>query len=80
VPGRINRHKAELFFGSEAIPGLLDDWKKYGAESFTFEMLDPLEGEYDTDSARLDDLKLLERIWLEKCSPFGDNGYNTLEP
>ena len=29
------------------------------------------------EAALKEDLKLLERIWLEKCEPYGENGYNT---
>jgi group I intron endonuclease len=78
VKARINRHKAEIFFaGNHVIPGLLADVKEYGAENFTFEVIEILDGEYESDAALLEDLKLLEQIWLEKCEPFGDNGYNT---
>ena len=79
VTARINRHKAEFAFGSEKIPGLLDDWNKYGEENFTFDVLEVLEGEYDSDAALKEDLVLLEQIWIEKYNPFGDNGYNALE-
>lgn len=79
VAGRINRHKAEFFFGSEGIPGLLADWNEYGGENFTFEVLEVLDGEYESDAALKEDLHLLERLWLEKCDPFGNKGYNVRE-
>lgn len=66
VNARINRHKASLFFGSEEVPELGPDWKKYGQESFTFEVLEVLEGEYDSDDERKNDLTLLERMWTDK--------------
>jgi group I intron endonuclease len=77
VTGRINRHKAEFFFGSEKITGLLEDWKNYGEENFTFDVLELLDGEYESEAELRGDLRLLEQMWLEKCSPFDDKGYNT---
>ena len=80
VTARINRHKAEFtFVGSHQNPKLLADVKEYGRENFTFEVLEVLDSEYESDAALLEDLKLLERMWLEKCSPFDANGYNTRE-
>ncbi|MHB9031274.1 MAG: GIY-YIG nuclease family protein [Candidatus Latescibacterota bacterium] len=77
VNARINRHKAGFaFLDSHEMPGLIEDVKKYGAESFTFEALETLEGEYDSDTALREDLKLLEQMWLEKCDPYDGRGYN----
>ena len=77
IQARINRHKTELQFHSGKFPGLAEDSVKYGADSFEFEILETLDGEYETDAALQDDLKLLEEMWLEKCEPYDDKGYNT---
>jgi group I intron endonuclease len=80
VNARINRHKAEFaFIDTHMVSRLLADVKQYGKDVFTFEVLELLEGEYETDAERREDLKILERIWLDKCRPFGENGYNTPE-
>jgi group I intron endonuclease len=79
VEARINRHKAELGFGSEGIPGLQADWNKYGSEKFTFDVLEVLDDEYESDRELKEDLRLIEQLWLEKCKPFGDKGYNERE-
>lgn len=77
VNARINRHKAGFaFIDSHENPKILPDLKAHGKDSFVFEVLEVLEGEYETDAALREDLKLLEQMWLEKCDPFGDNGYN----
>ncbi len=77
VQSRINRHKAGFaFLDSHENPNLIADGKKYGAENFIFGILETLEGEYEFDAALREDMKLLEQMWLEKCEPFGDNGYN----
>ena len=71
VNARINRFKAELAFGNGNNLGfpkeLHDDLKQYGPESFTFEVLEVLDGEYESDAARLEDLNILEQMWQEKC-------------
>jgi group I intron endonuclease len=78
VNARINRHKAGFaFLDSHEMPALIADVKKYGADAFTFEVLETLEGEYDSDAELREDLKLLEQMWLEKCEPFDERGYNT---
>jgi group I intron endonuclease len=84
VNARINRHKQSFalldsFSDNFEIPSMVADVKTYGLENFTFEVLETLDGEYDTDDALKEDLKLLEQLWLEKCNPFGNKGYNIQE-
>ncbi len=77
VNARINRHKAGFaLFDKHEIPELIADVRQYGRENITFEVLETLDGEYDSDAALKEDLKLLEQMWLEKCEPYGDRGYN----
>jgi group I intron endonuclease len=74
---RINRHKQSFASLDQfEIPDLIADVKTYGQENFTFEVLETLDGDYDSDDALKEDLKLLERMYLEKCEPYGDRGYN----
>lgn len=77
IPSRINRHKAEFEFNSGNIPALLADGRKYGSENFEYEVLETLDDDYETTTALMDDLKLLEQMWLDKCEPYDDKGYNT---
>ncbi len=76
IPGRINRHKFELKFGSEGIKDLLEDYKKYGEENFSFEILDQLKPKDDPLYNYTEDIKILEELWIEKLQPFGEKGYN----
>ena len=76
IPGRINRHKFELEHGSEGVQDLLEDYKKYGPDNFSFEILDQLEPKEDPEYNYTEDLLVLEELWLEKLQPFGDKGYN----
>lgn len=76
LPGRINRHKFELKFGSEQITGLLDDYKKFGEENFSFEIIDKLEPKEESGYDPRGDLAELEHLWIEQLQPFGERGYN----
>jgi GIY-YIG catalytic domain len=55
-----------------------DEYSKYGAENFVFEILDQLEPKDDPAYDYTGDLKVLEELWLEKLRPYGENGYNEL--
>lgn len=81
VNARINRHKAGFaFLDKHELPALIADVKAYGRDSFSFDVVELLGGEYESDTAMLDDLALLERMWLETCQPYGEKGYNTPVP
>ena len=43
LQAKINRHKAELIFGSHRNSELLNEWKAFGESSFEFEVLDELD-------------------------------------
>ena len=76
LPGRINRFKFGLKYGAESNRELLEDYKKYGEENFTFEILDELKPKEDPEYNYTEDLNVLEEMWIEKLQPFGENGYN----
>lgn len=52
------------------------EWNEFGADAFTFEVLEVLKkpetGYFDEVGA----LKKLKRKWLEQLQPFGEKGYN----
>ncbi|MFC1607266.1 GIY-YIG nuclease family protein [Candidatus Latescibacterota bacterium] len=81
VNARINRHKAEIAFNNENNPGFTKefsrDLKQFGPESFSFMVLEVLDGEYESDAAIREDLKILEQMWQEKCGPSTSNVLNT---
>ncbi len=59
------------------IAALQAEWKSFGAEAFTIEILEEVK---QTDAPYFnveDELTLLEDIWLEKLGPYCDRGYNT---
>lgn len=76
LQARINRHKFELKFGSEAIKELQEDYNKYGEENFTFEIIDELKPKDEPGINYKEDIEVLEQLWLEKLQPFDGKGYN----
>ena len=66
--------KAQLDMGMHANFELQKDWKEFGPEVFTYEVLE----EKTTDDA-VDvrwEVKQMELPWLEKLQPYGEKGYN----
>ena len=80
VQGALNRIRFELTTGMDRIPGLLEDWKRYGADNFSFEVLDVLEPSEEPGADPKEELKVLEALWLDRLKPYGEAGYNGLAP
>jgi len=76
IPAMLNRCRAQLGFGSHPNRILQQEWREYGPEAFEFEALETLDPSDDTAYDPAADLRVLEELWLEKLSPFGDRGYN----
>ena len=55
---------------------LQDEWNQYGEEAFSFEVLEVLEEKKEGYFDKNEELKKLEKKWLEKLQPYGDAGYN----
>lgn len=50
-------------------PAFRGEWEKYGAEAFSFEVLEALEMKKDqTADEFADDIRLLHALWLEKLA------------
>ena len=77
VQGRLNRHLAQLKMKSHRNADLQRDWDGHGPDAFVFETLDVLAPPKEPNYDPTDDLCVLEDLWLQKLSPFGDKGYNT---
>lgn len=76
LPGIINRHKFQLSQGIHQNTQLQNDWNELGSRNFAFEILDQLGLASDPTFDYEEDLKSLEKLWLEKLQPYGDRGYN----
>ena len=53
---------------------LQSDWKSFGTDVFSYEVLEEKETDDVVDVAW--ELKQMEKAWLEKLQPFDDMGYN----
>ena len=77
LDGRLNRHRFMLSAKAHDNAALQKDWLEYGAEAFTFEVLELVsvteEPSFDTNDA----LRALEDQWSAKVNPFDGRGYNT---
>jgi hypothetical protein len=78
LDGALNGHKFTLKVGSPRIKALQEDWDRYGAEAFVFEVLEVVQVREHPHFKLGDELTLLEMIWLEKLQPFGEKGYNQI--
>ncbi len=76
LPAILNRYKAQLKMGSHCNNVLQKEWKQFGQENFEFNELEVLEPADNPAYDPSEDLRVLEQLWIEKLSPFGDKGYN----
>lgn len=76
LPALLNRHQAQLRFGSHQNRELQTDFAAVGLEGFAFEVLDTLSPSEDPAYDPTDDLRTLETLWLDKLSPYEPVGYN----
>ncbi len=66
--------KIQLEAGRHINAGLQKDWNQCSANAFTYEVIDQKEAGKIIDKKW--ELKKMEREWLEKLQPYGNNGYN----
>lgn len=76
IEAKINSHKFTLEVGSHVNKKLQFDYNKFGKDNFSFEVIELLKLKEDLAYDYTDDLKVLEKKWLEKLDPFNDKGYN----
>jgi hypothetical protein len=78
LPSMLNRQRAQLGMGLHPNRALQDDWNTLGSAAFDFEVLDTLDPPDRADWDPADDLRVLEKLWLEKLAPFGERGYHAV--
>lgn len=77
LPAMLNRQRAQLGMGMHPNRALQTDWNELGSEAFAFEVLDTLTAPDNPGYDPSDDLRALEQLWLDRLSPFGEQGYNS---
>jgi hypothetical protein len=66
APGILNSHRFQLKMKSHRVPELQEDWDRFGAEKFSFEMVDTLKQKDDPAVDIKEELLELENLWREK--------------
>ena len=74
-----NLIRFQLYAGAHPTKALENDWKRYGAGQFEFEVLEEVLPREDHAYDYAADLETLEDLWLEKLKPYGDKGYNEIK-
>lgn len=76
LPGAINSNRFQLNAGSHPNKTLQAEWREFGSDSFSFEIVDELAATEGPSHDYRADLEFLEEFWLEKSQPYGERGYN----
>lgn len=76
LPAILNRHRMQLRLQVHSNRELQHDWDTLGADAFAFEVLDTLSFPEQPDYDPKADLLALEALWLDRLSPYGDQGYH----
>lgn len=72
------RNKFQLNSGLHLNIDLQEEWKKFGQENFTFEIISEIKQDgTKTPAYYRNEAKQLETMFIEELQPFNDNGYNT---
>lgn len=76
IDAKINSHKFTLEIGTHINKKLQQDYNAFGKENFLFETLELIKPKDDPVYDYTNDLKSLEKKWINKLNPFNENGYN----
>jgi group I intron endonuclease len=76
LPGKLNSHKFQLKNGLHPNKQMQKEFNEIGEEGFSFDILDHLNPREDLNRDYTEELKALEEMWIEKLTPFNENGYH----
>ena len=68
--------KLQLDFGIHPNIDLQKDWKKYGAENFSYEIIEEITHVEDKVVDYAKEIKVLEGMIIDELQPFENKGYN----
>jgi len=66
--------KWQLDMGMHVNSQLQQDWKELGEGAFVYEIIEKKDADKSLDARW--EVKQMEKEWVEKLQPYGDNGYN----
>ena len=70
IGGIQNRYRFAINMGTCPDPSLMNEWTKYGTDSFTLTVLEELEIKEDqTPKEFAHDVEALAELWVEKLTP-----------
>ena len=68
--------KLQLDIGIHPNSELQKDWKDYGSENFSYEILEEVKHVEGKDINYAKEIKILEEMIIEELQPFENKGYN----
>jgi hypothetical protein len=71
LPAKINRHKAELKFGSHRNRELQEAWNSLGESAIEFGILDVLDHKENSQAHPAEELHVLVEMWIRKLEKAG---------
>ncbi|UZR94414.1 GIY-YIG nuclease family protein [Chondrinema litorale] len=76
INAKFNRHRMELNFGNHRLKALQKDWKEFGEENFSFEVISELETKDELNVDYKEEVKILEQMTIEELDIDPSNRYN----
>lgn len=73
----MNGHEFSLRMGSFKNKELQQEWNEYGADAFSFEILEKLKKKETGYFDEKEELRKLKDKWLRELQPYGEKGYNS---
>jgi hypothetical protein len=70
-----NRHRFQLNFGNHPNEALQQEWKEYGEDKFSYEILGEIK-HTETPGDYSKEIKLLEKMYIEELQPYDEKGYH----
>lgn len=72
----INGKQMMLRGGGHKNRQLQEEWNQFGEDAFVFEVLEVLEEKKEGFFDKAEELKKMEKKWLDKLQPYGERGYH----
>ncbi|MCD9021848.1 GIY-YIG nuclease family protein [Cohnella silvisoli] len=72
----LNGRSGTLQAGTHSSRALQKEWNEYGSQAFVMEVLEVLKPSDNPFVVQKDELKKLEKSWIEKLQPYGERGYH----